>query len=416
MILDANERVGDSWRKRWPSLRLYSPARYDGLPGMPFPAPRNSFPTRHEMADYLEAYAARFALPVRSGVAVDGLCREGRARYVVTAGRRRFEADNVVVATGVMQMPLIPDFAADLDPRITQLHSSDYRSPAQLQDGRGPRRRRRPLRRRHRLRGRACRAPHDAVGQGHGSAPVRRRGPTGALRVFPLMRFLAHACPDCRHADRPQDAAGDPLARRPARCGSSGRPRGRRRRARPRPTVGVEDGQPVLEDGRVLDVANVIWCTGFRNDYSLDPTSRSRRRRRLPGAVARRRPVGARPLLRRDALPALLHLDAHPRRRPGRRARREAHRGTGQRPRDGSGRARHSSARGRAGHVVKRGASSERPGRGWEDAILVWNGMVSRTRWSPSKVPGPRNHGPAEALAKDPKAKRAPEGLGERGA
>src|SRR5919109_2819864 len=109
-ILDASERIGDSWRKRWDSLRVFTQARYDGLPGWPFPAPARSFPTKDEVADYLEAYAARFGLPVRSGVRVDGLTKEGN-RYVVTAGDRRFEADNVVVATGVYQTPRIPSFA-----------------------------------------------------------------------------------------------------------------------------------------------------------------------------------------------------------------------------------------------------------------------------------------------------------------
>ncbi|HKH39817.1 MAG TPA: FAD-dependent oxidoreductase, partial [Rubrobacter sp.] len=77
LILDANERIGDAWRKRWDSLRLFTPARYSGLPGWRFPAPAFSFPTKDEMADYLEAYAARFELPIRAGVEVDGLFREG---------------------------------------------------------------------------------------------------------------------------------------------------------------------------------------------------------------------------------------------------------------------------------------------------------------------------------------------------
>ena len=73
VILDANERIGDSWRKRWDSLRVFTPARLDGLPGMQFPASASSFPTKDEVADYLAAYAARFDLPVRTGVRVDGL-------------------------------------------------------------------------------------------------------------------------------------------------------------------------------------------------------------------------------------------------------------------------------------------------------------------------------------------------------
>ena len=86
VVLDASERIGDSWRKRWDSLRLYSPAFRDGLPGMPFPGPRTSYPTKDEMGDYLEAYAARFELPVRGGATVEALTKED-GRYVAT--RRR---------------------------------------------------------------------------------------------------------------------------------------------------------------------------------------------------------------------------------------------------------------------------------------------------------------------------------------
>jgi cation diffusion facilitator CzcD-associated flavoprotein CzcO len=107
VILDANGRIGDAWRKRWDSLRLFTPARYDGLQGWRFPAPALSFPTKDEMADYLEAYAARFELPVRTGVKVDGLSRE-EDRFIITSGNRRFEAEHVVVATGANQVPKVP--------------------------------------------------------------------------------------------------------------------------------------------------------------------------------------------------------------------------------------------------------------------------------------------------------------------
>jgi len=134
VILDAGGRVGDSWRARWDSLRLFTPARYSGLPGWPFPAPAWHYPTKDEMADYLEAYTARFELPVRHGVAVDGLTRRG-GRYLVTAGERRFEADHVVVASGAYHTPRVPAFAGQLDPAIRQLHSSGYRRPSQLREG-----------------------------------------------------------------------------------------------------------------------------------------------------------------------------------------------------------------------------------------------------------------------------------------
>src|SRR5207253_8029388 len=135
VILDANQRIGGSWRTRtWTSLRLFTPARYDGLPGWPFPASGWAYPTARETADYLEAYAARFELPVRTGIAVDRLTKDGD-RFVVECGERRFEAGQVVVATGFYGTPSVPGFAAELDPRIVQMHSSEYRDPSQLRPG-----------------------------------------------------------------------------------------------------------------------------------------------------------------------------------------------------------------------------------------------------------------------------------------
>jgi putative flavoprotein involved in K+ transport len=134
VILDASQRVGDAWRQRWDSLRLFTPARYNALAGLPFPAPAHSFPSKDQVADYLEAYAARFELPVRTGIRVDRLSRNAD-RFVVAAGDRRFEADNVVVAMATYQVPWVPPFAHELDPGIVQLHSAGYRNPSQLHDG-----------------------------------------------------------------------------------------------------------------------------------------------------------------------------------------------------------------------------------------------------------------------------------------
>ena len=134
VILDANQRIGDAWRNRWDSLRLFTPARYSGLPGWRLPAPTLSFPTKDEMADYLQAYATRFDLPVSTGVAVDDVHRDGN-QFVVTSANGRFEADNVVVASGSHRSPRVPEFAAELDQGIAQLHSCEYRSPTQLREG-----------------------------------------------------------------------------------------------------------------------------------------------------------------------------------------------------------------------------------------------------------------------------------------
>src|SRR4029453_1551074 len=136
IILEEHTRVGDSWRNRWDSLRLFTPARYDGLPGLPFPAPPHTFPTKDQMADYLELYADTFELPVRTGVRVDSLRRaEHDDGYVVIAGDARWLAAQVVVAAGAYHEPRVPDFARELNPEIMQLHSIQYRNPAQLRAG-----------------------------------------------------------------------------------------------------------------------------------------------------------------------------------------------------------------------------------------------------------------------------------------
>jgi putative flavoprotein involved in K+ transport len=263
VILAANERSGDPWRKRWDSLRVFTPARLNGLPGMPFPAPASSFPTKDEVADYLVAYAARFNLPVQTGVRGDRLSRFGD-RFVVTSGDRRFEADNVVVASGAYHNPRVPAFAPELDPAIVQLHSSEYRNPSQLREGgalvvgagnsgaeialaasRG-----------HRtwLSGRDT--GHEPVRPGSG--PDRLVTP---LIWFAAMHVLTVRTPIGRKVQHRFRSSGIPLARTRrtdlAAAGVELVPR----------TTGVRAGRPLLESGRVLDVANVIWCTGFAPDF-----------------------------------------------------------------------------------------------------------------------------------------------------
>jgi putative flavoprotein involved in K+ transport len=266
VILDAHPRVGDAWRTRWESLRLFTPAGYDGLPGMRFPAPRTSYPTKDEMADYVETYALRFELPVRTGVRVDALARSGDDSFLVAAGELRFEARNVVVAMSSEVKPWIPAFASELDPHIRQLHSDEYRNPSQLPDG-------------------------DVliVGAGNSGADIAMdvaqehttllSGRDVGHIPFPINRFTAgtgyHVVRFGFHhvmkADTKRgremkrylaEGHGLPLVRvKPkhlARAGVQRVPR----------TVGTKDGLPVLDDDRVLDVATVIWCTGFRPDFA----------------------------------------------------------------------------------------------------------------------------------------------------
>jgi putative flavoprotein involved in K+ transport len=264
-ILDANERIGGSWRTRtWDALRLFTPARYDGLPGWPFPAPGWSYPTARETADYLEAYADRFELPVRLESRVDRLTKEGD-RYLLECGDYRLEARHIVVATGFYGVPSVPQFASALDPRLVQMHSSAYREPSQLQPGDVL------------LVGAGNSGADIAIeisrshrtwlsGPDKGQIPFRI-GTRKARLALPLLWFIAShvltvKTPLGRKVRPHVLESGAPLIRvKNEDLEAAGVERVPR-------VIRVEGGLPVLEDGRVMDVANVIWCTGFRQDFS----------------------------------------------------------------------------------------------------------------------------------------------------
>jgi putative flavoprotein involved in K+ transport len=266
VILDANERVGDTWRKRWDSLRLFTPARFNGLDGMPFPGPAHSFSTKDEVADYLETYAAKFALPMRTGVRVRCLSRNG-GRFLVDAGSQRFEADSVVVAMGSDQLPRLPQFAANLDSNIVQLHSGAYRNVRQLQKGRvlvvGVGNSGAEI-----AMDVAASHPTWLAGRESGQVPFRH-GSALARHIFlPVMfrvighRILTVRTPIGRKMRPKLLSHAAPLVRvKPADLAAAGIQRVGR-------VIGTRDGLPILEGEHILPVENVIWCTGFRPDFS----------------------------------------------------------------------------------------------------------------------------------------------------
>jgi putative flavoprotein involved in K+ transport len=215
------------------------------------------------MADYLERYARRFQLPVRTGVTVDGLTRRD-GWFVVKAGEQRFEAKNVIVATGAHRIPKIPAFASELAPGIVQMHSSEYRAPSQLAEGdvllvgAG---------------NSGAEIAYELADTRHcvlaGKSPGQIPAPHGSLRFRPgfrVFRFFMHRI--VRVDTRIGRKLGPQIATHAA-------PLIRRREQdlaavnveRVDRVVGIQDGLPVLEDGRVIDVPNVIWCTGFQNHY-----------------------------------------------------------------------------------------------------------------------------------------------------
>ena len=264
LILDGNKRIGDAWRNRWDSLRLFNPARYAGLPGLRFPARGDAFPTKNQMADYLGDYVQRFHLPVQNSIKVDRLWRESD-RFRMTAGNRHFESENVVVAMANYQHPRIPAFAHELDHKIVQLHSHDYRNPSQLKPG-----------------------GVLIVGVGNSGADigieVARSHPTwisgkesghipwaidsfvARFFLFRIVRFVGHHVLTVKtrigRKLRPKLLhQAPPLVRvKPRDLTDAGIERVPR-------TVGVKNGLPLLADGRTLEVKNVIWCTGYHHGF-----------------------------------------------------------------------------------------------------------------------------------------------------
>jgi putative flavoprotein involved in K+ transport len=258
-VLEVEERIGDQWRHRWDSLRLFTPARHDALPGSKFPSPPDAFPAKDEMADYLVAYAREARLPVRTGIRALSLQRRNGA-YIVETSAGTLEAEHVVVATGY-QRPKVPAFAPSIDSAVRQLHASEYRNPSQLTGdvlvvGAGTSGVEIAIE--------AAGAGHRTVlaGRGTGSIPpifyafkgkvfwfyanriAHVRTPIGR-RMKPLI--LTHGAPLIRVKMREAIAAG--VERSPR-------------------IVGVENGVPVCEGGRRLEADTIVWCTGFARDYS----------------------------------------------------------------------------------------------------------------------------------------------------
>jgi putative flavoprotein involved in K+ transport len=267
VILDGNDRVGDSWRKRWDSLRLFTPARLDSLVGMPFPAAADYFPTRDEMADYLEAYAQRFELPIRTGTTVHSLSKRD-GHFLLKTNRGVLQAEQVVVAMASYQKPRVPELTFALDSEIVQLHSSAYKNPEQLREG--------PVliagagnsgaeigfelaKRGHRV---------FMSGRDTGEVPFKMTSFWGRWLLGPLVlrvvfhRLLTIKTAMGRKARAKMLHGGGPLIRTRH---SDLRALGVERIPR---VVGTKDGLPLLEDGSVIDVKNVVWCTGFHPGFS----------------------------------------------------------------------------------------------------------------------------------------------------
>ena len=134
LMVDADDEIGSSWLKRWDSLTLFTPSQYNGLPGLPFPMKAGLYPNKQAVADYLKSYVDAFSLPIRLNCQVKQMTKVD-GRYLIETNNEQIQADNVIVATGPFHTPNIPACHNQIDSRIVQLHSSEYKNTEQLNVG-----------------------------------------------------------------------------------------------------------------------------------------------------------------------------------------------------------------------------------------------------------------------------------------
>jgi putative flavoprotein involved in K+ transport len=258
VVLEAAPELGQVWRSRWDSLTLFTPAQYDALPGMAFPAAADTYPTKDPVADYLQAYAAAFQLPVRLNARVTDLRRVGDD-FEVHTDDAAYRARQVVVATGPFQVPFVPPPAGKLDASVTQVHSADYRNPQALPEG-----------------------PVLVVGGGNSGFQIAEE--LAATRPVDLSIATTYPMLPQRLGGRDlfwwlirlgvmRVTAGSRLGRRASRREfiiGTNRRRLERAGVRFRPRLVDAEGRTVrFADHSLLeDVGVVVWATGYRSDYA----------------------------------------------------------------------------------------------------------------------------------------------------
>jgi putative flavoprotein involved in K+ transport len=258
IVLEAAEQMAYSWRSRWDSLRLFTPAQYAALPGMAFPAPSDAYPDKDAVAAFLHDYAIAFDLPIRLGSRVTALHRAGD-EFHVHVGEELIRARQVVVATGPFQAPFIPSAAQGFGPAVTQIHSARYRNPQSLPNGRvlvvgagnsG-------LQIAEELN--ATRQVDVSVGE---TAPMLPQRLLGRDLFWWLTRLGFMRVNTATRVGRRLQARGEFVI---------GTDRRRLRRAGVRFRRRLVDAQghtARFADGTSLDVAVVVWATGYQSDYS----------------------------------------------------------------------------------------------------------------------------------------------------
>jgi len=271
LIMDSEAQTGDSWRRRWNSLRLFTPAWNNSMPGLSFPGGQNAFPTKDEAADFLIEYKKKFNLPVLYGARVTNVKKSSHG-FQVMLEDRMLETQNLVIATGNYTIPKMPAFAHELNGKIRQIHSSEYKSPGDLPEGKilvvgaGTSGFQIALdllsqNRKIFIAGKPTPQIPDFIFKYFGKQFVwvnkyilNTGTPMG--RKFQKVIMKGSGAPLIHISPEAAQAAGVNILPR---------------------LKGVHHGCPITKAGEIIEPAAIVWCTGFHPDYSwLD----------LPGAIA----------------------------------------------------------------------------------------------------------------------------------
>ena len=258
-ILDAGAEIGHVWRSRWDSLALFAPAQYDNLPGMAFDAPRDTYPGKDDVADYLNAYAAKFELPIELGTTVTLLSRDNGV-YVVKASQEAFDAKQVVVATGPFHVPFVPSMGAALDPEVAQIHSSHYRRPELVPPGdvlvvgAG---------------NSGCQIARELSASRHVDLSVGKRIPTVPQRLLGRDLWWWGSALGLTSRITVRSRLGRRLSGRDQVIGDGPKRLAKRYGVRIRPRATTSSGRTVtFDDGSTSEYAAIVWATGFKVDHS----------------------------------------------------------------------------------------------------------------------------------------------------
>jgi putative flavoprotein involved in K+ transport len=258
VILEAADTIAAAWRSRWETLTLFTSRRYDSLPEVAFPGDPDGYPTRDEVIDYLEDYAATFELPIELNSSVRSLSTKDGG-FVIGLDDRQIDADQVVVATGPFQVPLVPALANELAPELFQTHSTGYRRPSDLPEGSvlvvgggntG-----------YQIAQELSESHQVNLAIGSRQTPLPQRFFGRDLFWWLTKTGLIKKTVDSRIGRRLQD--------RDTLIGSSPRELRRRYSVDLKPRVVGASGRTIsFADGSDVDVDAVIWATGYRSDYA----------------------------------------------------------------------------------------------------------------------------------------------------